>query len=54
MEADDEPPFEVRPHDMGFRGGVDPARLNSVADELEVGAFVELTRRLVLIETRQV
>ena len=29
------PRFKVRPHAFGFRAGVDPDRLNQLADELE-------------------
>lgn len=53
VEGDDEAPFEVRPHDMGFRPGVDPASMSSLADELEVDAFVELTRQLIANDARQ-
>ncbi len=41
-----EPPFVVRPKDMGLRPGIDPARLQEFADELEVDAFLELTEKL--------
>jgi hypothetical protein len=30
------PRFEVRPHDFGFRPGIDQNRLNQLVDELEV------------------
>ena len=29
------PPFEVEARDLGLRPGVDPSRLNQLADELE-------------------
>lgn len=46
--ADDqqEPPFEVAARPMGLRAGLDPARLNAQAGELEARAHVELTQRL--------
>ncbi len=33
-------PFVVEPHAGGFRPGVDPARLNQLADQLEAEDFV--------------
>lgn len=39
--TEDEEPFKVEAADMGLRPGIDPARLNSLADELEGEAFVE-------------
>ncbi len=39
-------PFVVRPSRMGLRAGIDPARLNQTADELEAESFAELSRRL--------
>jgi hypothetical protein len=39
-------PFVVRASQMGLRAGIDSARLNQVADELEAESFVELSRRL--------
>lgn len=46
--ADDqeEPPFEVAARPMRLRAGIDSARLNALADELEQDSHVELTRRL--------
>lgn len=38
--------FKVRAEAMGVRAGVDPARLSDVADDAEVTAFLDLTRRL--------
>lgn len=33
-------PFVVEPHSGGFRPGVDPAKLNQLADQLEAEDFV--------------
>ena len=33
------PDYEVRPHDSGFRPGVDPLRLNQLNDSLEAAGF---------------
>ena len=41
-----EPPFVVRAKPMGLRAGIDSARLNQLADEMEVDAFLELTKKL--------
>jgi 2-hydroxychromene-2-carboxylate isomerase len=41
-----EPPFRVRARRMSLRAGVDPVRLNALADDLELDAYVESTRRL--------
>ena len=38
-------PFEVRARPMRLRTGLDPAHLNQLADELEVQAFIEKSRR---------
>lgn len=38
-------PFVVEPHDGEFLPGIDPARLNQVVDELEVGDYVREARR---------
>jgi hypothetical protein len=38
-------PFEVRARPMRLRAGLDPAHLNQLADELEVQAFLEKSRR---------
>jgi hypothetical protein len=38
--------FVVKSRDMGLRAGLDPARLTEVADDLELEAFLETTRRL--------
>ncbi len=41
-----EPPFVVSPQSMGLRAGIDPVELQQLGDELEVDAFLNLTRRL--------
>lgn len=41
----DEPPFTVHAEAMGLRAGIDPARLNSLADELEADEFRSLDPR---------
>jgi hypothetical protein len=38
--------FKTRARPMGLRTGIDPVRLNQLADELEVDAFLTLTRTL--------
>ncbi|QDP97328.1 antitoxin [Microlunatus elymi] len=40
-----EEPFTVQPRPMGLRTGIDPGRLNSLADKLETEAFVEQSSR---------
>lgn len=42
----DEEPFVVQAQPMGLRAGIDPTKLHDLADELEIDAFLELTRRL--------
>ena len=42
----DDEPYQVRTRAMGIRAGIEPARLNQLNDELEVDAFLEVTRRL--------
>lgn len=39
-------PFLVEAKPMGLRAGLDPARLQELADEVEVEAFTATTRRL--------
>ena len=39
-----EPKTRARP--MGLRTGIDPARLNQLADDAEVAAFLALNRKL--------
>ena len=36
--------FAVEPHSGGFKPGIDPARLNQLADQLETEDFVRETR----------
>lgn len=38
-------PFQVTPHSFGFQPGLDPDKLNQLADELEVQAFVSAAAR---------
>jgi hypothetical protein len=38
--------FVVRARPMGSRAGIDPSGFNKLADDLEVQAFLEKTRRL--------
>lgn len=42
----DEEPFAVRARALGIRPGIDSRRLNQLADELEVEAFLQTTGRL--------
>lgn len=39
-------PFVVKARPMGLRTGIDPARLTELADDLEVDAFLKLTKKL--------
>jgi hypothetical protein len=39
-------PFEVKARPMHLRVGIDPARLAELGDDLELEAFLDLTRRL--------
>lgn len=39
-------PYVVRPLNFGLRPGVDPLRLNQLADELEVEAYLEKEERI--------
>lgn len=41
-----EPRFEVKSRSMGLRAGIDPARLGDLADDLEVEAFLDVSRSL--------
>ncbi len=41
-----EEPFVVQARALGIRPGIDSGRLNQLADELEVEAFLQTTRRL--------
>lgn len=38
-------PFVVEPHHGGFRPGIDPYKLNQLADDLEVADFVDEATR---------
>jgi hypothetical protein len=43
----DEKPFVVKAHNMGpLRAGIDPTKLQQFADDLEVEAHLEVTRKL--------
>lgn len=39
-------PFVVKASPMGLRPGIDPTRLSELADEMEIDAFLDMTRRL--------
>jgi hypothetical protein len=41
-----EEPFVVVPQSMGLRAGIDATQLQQFGDELEIDAFLELTRKL--------
>ena len=41
-----EPRFKVKPRPMGLRAGNDPATLGDLADDLEVEAFLDISRSL--------
>jgi hypothetical protein len=38
--------FQVQPHAGGFKPGIDPAKLNQLADQLEAADFIAETRRM--------
>ena len=42
----DEKPFVVSAKNMGLRPGIDPTKLQQLADDLEVDAYLEVTRQL--------
>lgn len=44
--AEPREPYRVRPLNFGLRPGVDPLRLNQLADELEVEAYFEKEARI--------
>jgi hypothetical protein len=44
--TDPEPPFVVQPQSLGLRAGFDPLKLQELGDEMEIDAFLSLTRRL--------
>ena len=46
----DEEPFVVVPKDLGLRPGIDATKMQEVSDEMEIDAYLELTRQL---EARQ-
>jgi hypothetical protein len=39
-------PFVVKARPMGLRAGIDPTRLSELADEMEIDAFLNTTKRL--------
>ena len=41
-----EPRFKVEPRPMGLRAGIDPTKLGDLADDLEVEAFLDVSRSL--------
>ncbi|HAH10291.1 MAG TPA: hypothetical protein DCL48_09335 [Alphaproteobacteria bacterium] len=45
-KTSNEPPFDMQTRQLGLRKGIDPARLNQLADELEADAFLALSRTL--------
>lgn len=46
VPAIDEKPFVVKAKDMGLRPGIDQRKLQQLADEMEVDAYLEVTRKL--------
>jgi hypothetical protein len=42
----DKKPFVVKAKNMGLRPGIDPTRMQDLADDLELEAHLDLTRRL--------
>lgn len=50
VEDRPEPPFEWTPRPMGLRAGIDPARLNALADELEADAFARTAGENLLLQ----
>jgi len=42
----EEEPFVVKAKNMGLRPGIDPTQLQDLADEMEVEAFLDVTRKL--------
>lgn len=43
--TDPSPEFVVAPHESGFVAGIDPNRLNQLADDLEADRFADEARR---------
>ena len=39
-------PFVVKARPLGLRPGIDPTRLSEVADEMEIDAFLAVTKKL--------
>lgn len=39
------PKFTIKARPLGLRSGIDPAGFNKLADDLEVDAFLDKTRR---------
>jgi hypothetical protein len=39
-------PFVVKSHHMGLMPGIDYSKANKLADDMEIDAFIELTKRL--------
>lgn len=53
MSKPKQSPFYVHSVFMGVRAGVDPARLSDVGDDVEIDAFLDLTRRLTATKRKQ-
>jgi hypothetical protein len=45
VKEESPPPFIVKAWDMGLRPGIDPNKLNQLADELETEAIIEKMRQ---------
>jgi hypothetical protein len=45
VNGESEPPFAVDAKALDLRAGIDPARLNATADDLEIDAFRELAEQ---------
>ncbi len=46
----DEEAFVVVPKDMGLRPGIDATKMQEISDEMDIDAYLEITRR---VEERQ-
>ena len=44
--AKEEKPFVVQAKNLGLRPGIDYTKINQLVDEMEVDAYLEVTRRL--------
>ena len=44
--AQKQKPFVVKSHHMGLMPGIDYSKANKLADDMEIDAFIELTKRL--------